>query len=216
MTGIEVNERSNTICFAVFIKRISVMGRIQQEFFNMEFLKIGFHREKGMQEWQHIMPGRALKHWENWQVIFGTGSNKHVEMVTEKIFIPGRIPSPVAIRLWKLSFAATAWTLRAAAGSFWAFQPCCFKRRPVAGKWKPFRIYQSLADRRIEKLGFVQPKDKVKGIIVWKVHALHKWKEFCGSAVSVARGFITAFFTLFRFWLFMFHLINVIIFVRLP
>ena len=58
------------------------MGRIQQKFFNMKPGKIGFHREKSMQERQHIMPGSALKHGENGKVVFRIGSNKHVEMVT--------------------------------------------------------------------------------------------------------------------------------------
>ena len=75
------------------------MGRIQQKFFNMKFRKIRFHSEKSMQEGQHIMPGRTLKHWKNGKVIFGIGSNKHVKMVAKEIFISGRIPSPVAVRL---------------------------------------------------------------------------------------------------------------------
>jgi len=99
MTRIEVNKRCYAVCFAVFIKRVSVKGRIQQEFFNMEFRKIGFHREKSMQEGEHVMSGSTLKHWKNGKVIFRIGCNKHVEMVAEKIFISGRIPSPVAVRL---------------------------------------------------------------------------------------------------------------------
>lgn len=55
--------------------------------------------EKSMQEGQHIMPGSTFKHWKNGKVVFGIGRNKHVEMVAEKIFISGRIPSPVAVRL---------------------------------------------------------------------------------------------------------------------
>ena len=99
MTGIEVNDRSNAVCFAVFIEWVSIMGGIQKKFFNVKLRKIGFHREKSMQEGQHIMSGSTLKHWKNGKVVFRIGSNKHVEMIAEKIFISGRIPSPVAVRL---------------------------------------------------------------------------------------------------------------------
>lgn len=99
MTGVEDDERSNAVCFAVFIERISVMYRIRQKFFNMKPGKIGSHREKSMQKGQHIMSGSTLKHWKNGKVVFRIGSNKHVEMVARKIFISGRIPSPVTVRL---------------------------------------------------------------------------------------------------------------------
>ena len=39
------------------------------------------------------MSGCALQHRKNWQVIFRIRSNKHVEVVSKKIFISGRIPS---------------------------------------------------------------------------------------------------------------------------
>lgn len=56
-------------------------------------------------------------------------------------------------------------------------------------------IYLSPADRFIKELGFIQLEDKAKRIIVWKVDAPHKRKEFCGSIVGVAGSFITTFFT---------------------
>ena len=71
-------------------------------------------------------------------------------------------------------------------------------------------------DGYIKELGLVQPEDKAKGIIVWKVDALHKRKKFCGNAIRVAWSFITTFFTFFRFRLFMLNLIDVVVFVRLP
>jgi len=48
--AVEVNEWCYAVCFAVFIERVSVMCRIQQEFLNMKFREVGFHGEKGMQE----------------------------------------------------------------------------------------------------------------------------------------------------------------------
>ena len=72
------------------------------------------------------------------------------------------------------------------------------------------------ADGFIKELGFIQPEDKKKRIIVWKVDALHKWKGFCGSTVRVAGRFTTMFLTFFWFRFFMFNLIDVVVFVRLP
>ena len=46
--------------------------------------------------------------------------------------------------------------------------------------------------------------------------ALHKRKEFSGSAFRVAGSFITPFFTFFRLRFFMLNLIDVIMFARLP
>ena len=75
---------------------------------------------------------------------------------------------------------------------------------------------QPSADGFIKELGFIQPEDKIKRIIVWKVDALHKWKEFCSGTVRVAGSFITTFFTFFRFWFFMLNLVDVVVFARLP
>ena len=69
---------------------------------------------------------------------------------------------------------------------------------------------QPSADGFIKELGFIQPEDKKKRIIVWKVDALHNWKEFCGSTVRVAGSLITMFFTLLRFCFFMFNLTDVV------
>lgn len=77
-------------------------------------------------------------------------------------------------------------------------------------------IDQSPADGFIKELGFIQPEDKIKRIIIWKMDALQKGKEFCGSAVRIAGSFLTMFFTFFGFCFFMLNLIDVVAFVRLP
>lgn len=76
-------------------------------------------------------------------------------------------------------------------------------------------IYQSHTDGVIKELGFIQPEDKEERIIVWKVDALYKGKEFCDSTVRVAGSFITPFFTFFRFHFFMLNLVGVVVFIRL-
>ena len=48
MTGVQVDKRRDLFPTTVFIDSISIMGGSQKEFFNPEFRKICFHREKGM------------------------------------------------------------------------------------------------------------------------------------------------------------------------
>ena len=57
MSEIEVDKRCDMFPPAVFINSVSVVCRIQKELFNLEFRKLRFHGEKGMQEGQHVMPG---------------------------------------------------------------------------------------------------------------------------------------------------------------
>ena len=46
MSRIEVDKGSDIFPSAVFIDRISVVGRIQKKFFNVKFWKVCFHGEK--------------------------------------------------------------------------------------------------------------------------------------------------------------------------
>lgn len=60
MTGIEVDKGRDILPSAVFIDRISVVGRIQREFLNPKIRKVRFHRKKRMQERKHVMTGSPL------------------------------------------------------------------------------------------------------------------------------------------------------------
>ena len=46
MARVEVDKGRNIFLSAVFIDRISVVGRIQKKFFNVKFWKVCFHGEK--------------------------------------------------------------------------------------------------------------------------------------------------------------------------
>lgn len=74
-------------------------------------------------------------------------------------------------------------------------------------------IYQPPAYRPVKELGFVQPEDKEKRIIVWKVDVQHKRKGVV--ACQCRREFYHHVFYPFQVWLFMFNLINVVVFVEL-
>ena len=52
---IEVNKRSNTFSFTVFINRHGIMSRIKKQIGYVEFRQKTFHSEKGMQKAVGIM-----------------------------------------------------------------------------------------------------------------------------------------------------------------
>ena len=55
--NVKVNKRNDIFLSAVIIDSVSVVCRIQKELFNLEFRKISFHGEKGMEKGKHVMPG---------------------------------------------------------------------------------------------------------------------------------------------------------------
>ena len=84
MSGIEVDKGRDVFPSVVFIDSISVVCRIQKEFFNVKFRKICFHSEKGMQKRKHIMSGSPLQKWEYREIAVGIGCHIHVEvLITE-------------------------------------------------------------------------------------------------------------------------------------
>ena len=60
MSGIEVDKGCDIYPSAVFIDRVSITGRVQEEFLNTELRKVCFHGEKGMEKRKHIMAGSPL------------------------------------------------------------------------------------------------------------------------------------------------------------
>jgi len=84
MSGIGVDKGRDVFPSVVFIDSISVVCRIQKEFFNVKFRKICFHSEKGMQKRKHIMSGSPLQKWEYREIAVGLGCHIHVEvLITE-------------------------------------------------------------------------------------------------------------------------------------
>ena len=95
---------------AVFINRVSVMGRIQEKLFNTEFREVCFHCEKGMEKGKHVMPGSPFQKRKYREVAVGIGSHIHVEVVTEEIAFPMGVPSPVTVRLGVMALTVTGRT----------------------------------------------------------------------------------------------------------
>ena len=166
MTGIEVDKGRDIFPPAVFIDSISVMGGIQKEFLNTELRKVCFHGEKGMQKRKHIMPGSPLQKRKYREIAVGIGGHIHVEVVTEKITFPMGVPSPVAVRLRIMAFAAagkTAFFLTIADPLFPLLRSSA-DRGAIAGKSQMARINQSFLDRMIQELLSVKPENKGKRI----------------------------------------------------
>ena len=110
MTGIKVDKGSDVFLPAVFINKASIMGGIQKELFDTVLRKISFHSEKGMEKRKHIMPGSPFQKREYGENAEGIGGHIHVEVVTEEIALPVRIPSPVAVWLRIAVFAGAGRT----------------------------------------------------------------------------------------------------------
>ena len=166
MSGIEVDKRSDIFPFAVFVNSVSIMGGIQHEILDMEFWKICFHREEGMEKRKHIMTGSPLQKRKNRKIAVGIGSHVHVEVVTEEIRFPVGIPSPVTVRLGIMTLAVTRRTafFLTIADPFFSLLCGSTDRSAVAGKSQMFLIDQAFMNRRIQKLMTVELENKGKRI----------------------------------------------------
>ena len=112
------------------------------------------------------MPGRSFQKGKYREIAVGIGGHIHVEVVTEKITFPMGVPSPVAVRLRIMAFAAagkTAFFLTIADPLFPLLRSSA-DRGAIAGKSQMARINQSFLDRMIQELLSVKPENKGKRI----------------------------------------------------
>ena len=196
MCGIEVDKGCNVFLFAVFIDSISVMGGIQKEFFNTELWKVCFHGEKGMQKRKHIMPGSPFQKRKYREIAVGIGGHIHVEVVTKEIAFPLGVPSPAAVRLRIMAFAAAGRTavFPAIADPFFSLLRSSTDRSAVTGKSQMVWIDQSLLNRTIQELLLIKPKDEKKGILRFQFPTFQQRKKFgCGTG-RITGSFITLLF----------------------
>ena len=91
------------------------------------------------------MPGSSFQKGKYREIAVGIGGHIHVEVVTEEIAFPMRVPSPVAVRLRIMAFAATGRTafFLAIAAAFFTLLCSSADRRAVTGKSQMFRVYES-------------------------------------------------------------------------
>ena len=162
MSGIEVDKRCDMFPPAVFINRVSVMGRIQAELFNTESREVCFHYEKGMEKRKHVMPGSPFQKRKYRENTVGIGSHIHVEVVTKEIAFPVGVPSPVTVRLGVMALTVTGRTALSLtiADTLFPLLGGSTDRRTITGKSQMFRVEQSIADRKIQELQPVELENK--------------------------------------------------------
>ena len=166
MTGVQVDKGRDSFPSAVFIDSIRVMGGIEKEFFNAELRKVCFHSEKGMEKRKHVMPGSPFQKRKYREIAVGIGGHIHVEMVTEEIAFPMGVPSPVAVWLRIMAFAATGRTafFLAIADPFFPLLCGSPDRSAVTGKSQMVWVDQSFLNRTIQELLLIETENKRKRI----------------------------------------------------
>lgn len=201
MSGIEVNKGRDRFPSAVLIDRVGIMGGIQKELFNAEFRKVCFHGEKGMEKRKHVMPGSPFQKREYREIAVGIGGHIHVEMVTEEMAFPVRVPSPIAVRLriTALAAAGRAAVIPAAADPGVPLLCGSPDRSAVTGKSQMAWVDQSFPDRTIEELLPVETENQIKRILRFEVPAFQQGKKSGSQAGRIAGSFLAFLFSLWRF-----------------
>ena len=195
MSGIEVDKGRDVFPSAVFIDSISVMGGIQKEFFNMEVREVCFHGEKRVQKRKHIMPGSSFQKRKYREITVGIGGHIYVEVVTEKIAFPMRVPSPVAVRLRVMAFAAAGRTavFLTITDPFFPLLRSSPDRGAVTGKSQMVWMDQSFLDRTIQELLLIKPKDEKKGFSGFNGQCSSKGRSL-DAILEELQGVLSPFF----------------------
>nr|WP_294492863.1 hypothetical protein [uncultured Mediterraneibacter sp.] len=142
------------------------------------------------------MPGSPFQKRKYREIAVGIGGYIHVEMVAEEIAFPMRVPSPVAVRLRIMAFAAAGRTafFLAIADSFFPLLCSSPDRSAVTGKSQMVRIDQSFLNRRIQELLLIESENKEKRIFRFKFPMFQQRKEFgCGTG-RITGSFLTFLF----------------------
>ena len=132
----------------------------------------------------------------------GIGGHIHVEVVTEKIAFPMRVPSPVAVRLRIMAFAAAGRTafFLAITDPFFPLLRGSADRSTVTGKSQMVWVNQSFLNRTLQELLLIETENKGKRIFLFEFPMFQQRKEFgCGT------GRITGSFFTFLFPFGWFH-----------
>ena len=104
-------------------------------------------------------------------------------MVTEKITFPMRVPSPVTVRLRIMAstVAGRAAFILTIADPLFPLLCGSTDRSAISGKGQMVGIDQSLADRRIQELLFIETENKKKRIFRFQLSAFQQRKKYWKS-----------------------------------
>ena len=147
------------------------------------------------------MPGSPFQKRKYREIAVGIGGHIHVEVVTEEIAFPMRVPSPVAVRLRIMAFAAAGRTafFLAIADPFFPLLCSSPDRSAVTGKSQMVRIDQSFPNRTIQELLLIETENKGKRIFRFKFPMFQQRKELgCGTG-RITGSFLTFLFPFGRF-----------------
>ena len=158
--------------------------------------------EKGGSRDRRRMPGSPFQKREYRKIAVGIGGHIHVEVVTEEIAFPMRVPSPVAVRLRIMAFAAAGRTafFLAITDPFFPLLRGSADRSAVTGKSQMVWVNQSFLNRTLQELLLIETENKGKRIFLFEFPMFQQRKEFgCGT------GRITGSFFTFLFPFGWFH-----------
>lgn len=147
------------------------------------------------------MPGSPFQKRKYGEITVGIGGHIHVEVVTEKIAFPMRVPSPVAVWLRIMAFAAAGKTafFLAIADPFFPLLGSSTDRSAVTGKSQMVWVNQSILNRTIQELLMIKPKDEKKGIFRFQLPVFEQRKKFGSGTGRITGSFIAFLFPLGRF-----------------
>ena len=112
------------------------------------------------------MPGSPFQKRKYREIAVGIGGYIYVEVVAEEIAFPMRVPSPVAVRLRIMAFAAAGRTafFLAITDPFFPLLRGSADRSAVTGKGQMLGVNQSFLNRTIQELLMIKPEDEKKRI----------------------------------------------------
>lgn len=147
------------------------------------------------------MPGSPFQKRKYREVAVGIGGHIHVEVVTEEIAFPVRVPSPVTVRLGIMAFAAAgkAAVFLTIAVLLFALLRSSPDRSTVTGKSQMVWVDQSLLNRTNQELLVIQPENKGKRIFRFQFPAFQQRKKPGSCTGRVTKGLIAFLFPFGRF-----------------
>ena len=146
------------------------------------------------------MPGSPFQKRKYREIAVGIGGHIHVEVVAEEIAFPMGVPSPAAVWLRIMAFAAAGGTavFLTIADAFFPLLRSSTDRSAVTGKSQMVWIDQSLLNRTIQELLLIKPKNKEKRIFRFEVPMLQQREKFGSGTGRIAGSFIAFLFPLWR------------------